>query len=59
MEFEWDPAKAALNLRNHRVSFDEATSVFGDLLGVTVSDPDHSTEEKRYITWGNRTKVAC
>ena len=47
-----DPAKAALNLRNHRVSFDEATSVFGDLLGVTVSDPDHSTEEKRYITVG-------
>lgn len=52
MEFEWDPKKAALNLRKHRISFDEAATVFGDLLSTTVHDPDHSLEEDRYITIG-------
>ena len=52
MEFEWDRKKAALNLRRHRVSFDEAATVFGDVLSVTVGDPDHSLEEDRYITFG-------
>ena len=52
MEFEWDPKKAVRNLRKHRVSFTEAATVFGDPLGVTVRDPDHSSEEERYITLG-------
>ena len=52
MEFEWDPRKAAKNLRNHRVSFNEAATVFGDPLGTTVPDPDHSLTEDRYITVG-------
>ncbi|TAJ82668.1 BrnT family toxin [bacterium] len=52
MEFEWDPKKAAKNLRKHRVSFSEATTVCGDLLGTTVPDPDHSLAEDRYITVG-------
>jgi len=52
MEFEWDPNKAAENLRKHKVSFHEAATVFGDSLGTTVSDPDHSAEEHRYITIG-------
>jgi uncharacterized protein len=52
MEFEWDPAKAAANLRKHRVSFVEASSVFLDLLGITIFDPEHSHEEDRYITVG-------
>jgi uncharacterized DUF497 family protein len=52
MEFEWDPSKADLNLRKHRVSFKEAATVFGDSLGTTVSDPDHSVGEHRYITVG-------
>ena len=52
MEFEWDPGKAARNLRKHNVSFNEAATVFGDLLGTTVSDPDHSAGERRYITVG-------
>ncbi len=43
--FEWDPAKADENLRKHEVSFDEATSVFGDFFGATVADPDHSVEK--------------
>ena len=52
MEFEWDPKKAAKNLREHRVSFNEAATVFGDPLGTTAPDPDHSMAEDRYITVG-------
>ena len=52
MEFEWDPRKAAENVRKHRVSFKEASTVFGDVLSTTVLDPDHSSEEHRYITVG-------
>jgi hypothetical protein len=52
MEFEWDPIKAARNLRKHRVSFDEAVTVFGDFLSTTAPDPDHSSDEKRFITVG-------
>jgi len=59
VEFEWDPKKAGLNLRKHRVSFHEAATVFGDLLGITAPDPDHSLGEHRYITVGmsNRQRV--
>jgi len=52
MEFEWDPGKAAENLRKHKVSFAEAATVLGDFLGTTASDPDHSDDEHRYITAG-------
>lgn len=52
MEFEWDPRKAAENLRKHKVSFNEAATVFGDFLSTTASDPAHSVEEHRYITIG-------
>lgn len=56
MEFEWDPAKAGANLRKHKVSFHEAATVFGDFLGVTAADPDHSAGERRYITVGRSTR---
>jgi uncharacterized DUF497 family protein len=52
MEFEWDPGKAALNRRKHRVSFEEASSVFGDPLALTFRDPDHSADEARWLTFG-------
>jgi uncharacterized DUF497 family protein len=52
VEFEWDPRKAAENLRRHAVSFSEATTVLADLLSATVADPDHSGDERRYITIG-------
>jgi len=48
--YEWDPAKAAANLRRHKVSFAEAASVFLDPLALTFSDPDPSDEEDREIT---------
>jgi len=41
-KFEWDPRKAKLNLTKHRISFEEATTVFRDPLSATASDPDHS-----------------
>jgi len=52
MEFEWDPRKAATNARKHGVTFQEASTVFGDPLAVTFADPDHSVNENRYITFG-------
>ena len=52
LEFEWDPAKAELNLKEHGVSFDEATTVFRDTLSITIADPDHSDSEDRFIDIG-------
>ncbi len=52
MEFEWDPSKAALNERKHKVAFQEAATVFSDPLALTFSDPDYSHEEDRFITFG-------
>jgi len=52
IEFEWDPAKARINLRKHGVAFREATTVFRDPLSVTIYDPDLSEEEDRYLTVG-------
>ena len=52
LEFEWDPAKAELNLKEHGVSFDEATTVFRDTLSITIADPDHSDSGDRFIDIG-------
>jgi uncharacterized protein len=52
MRFEWDPAKAAANLKKHKVSFEEASTVFADPLAATGADPDHSVGEARLITFG-------
>lgn len=56
MQFEWDPNKAAGNLTKHRVSFDEASSVFGDPLAISIADPDHSVDENRFLTTGFSTE---
>lgn len=52
MRFEWDRDKAEASLRKHRVSFDEAATVFFDPLSVTIADPDHSVGERRFLTMG-------
>lgn len=52
MKFEWDPQKADSNQKKHGVSFQEAASVFGDVLSITYPDPDHSVKENRFITVG-------
>jgi uncharacterized DUF497 family protein len=59
VQFEWDPAKERRNRILHRVSFIEAATVFGDPLQWVIEDPDHSTEEARYLTTGfsNRQRL--
>jgi uncharacterized DUF497 family protein len=52
MVFEWDARKAAANLKKHRVTFEDAATVFLDPLAMTFPDPDHSMEERREITVG-------
>jgi uncharacterized DUF497 family protein len=52
VNFEWDPGKARRNRQKHRISFQEAATVFGDPLAVTYLDPDHSASEQRFITVG-------
>jgi len=52
MRFEWHPEKAAANLAKHGVSFEQASSVFGDPLATTVPDPNHSASEERLLTTG-------
>ena len=52
LRFEWDKRKADSNLRAHGVSFREATTVFADPLSITISDPDHSMAEMRFVDIG-------
>lgn len=53
MEFEWDRLKAATNLKKHGVSFEEAKTVFDNLLAVIFDDEAHSVGEKREIIIGH------
>jgi uncharacterized DUF497 family protein len=55
-EFEWDPIKAASNLRDHGVSLEEASTVFGDPLAMLMADPDHSSGEERYVLLGESSR---
>ncbi len=52
LKFEWDEKKARLNLLKHGVSFEDAATVFGDLLSLTIPDPAHSWSELRWIIVG-------
>jgi len=54
--FEWDERKAKQNLGKHGVSFEEASTVFGDTFSVTIDDPLHSMREQRCVTLGHSTK---
>ncbi len=50
--FDWDPRKVQSNVRKHAVSFDEASTVFGDPLALLMNDPDHSQQVERYLLLG-------
>jgi uncharacterized DUF497 family protein len=52
VEYEWEPAKAAVNLRKHKVDFADAVLALEDPLARTVHDPDASGEE-RYVSLGS------
>jgi uncharacterized DUF497 family protein len=56
MRFEWDAAKAALNLKTHGISFDEAVEVFFDPNAVEGFDAQHSNDEDRFYIIGFSTR---
>ena len=53
LTFEWDARKARSNLAKHRVGFEEASTIFGDPLSLTIPDPEHSKTEERFVTMGS------
>ena len=63
IKFSWDARKAKQNLRKHRVSFEEASTVFFDENAVEFFDPDHSKKEDRFLmlglSWRLRVLVVC
>lgn len=52
IEFDWDDAKAAINLRKHGVDFLEAMTLFADPLAITDFDDEHSDDEDRFVSVG-------
>lgn len=52
LRFEWDAKKDAENQVKHRVSFQEASTVFSDDAARFMDDPDHSAGEDRYLLLG-------
>ena len=59
MDFEWDKNKAKSNFTKHKVSFEEAKTVFDDSMNIAFVDPDHSDAENRYLVIGrsNRGRI--
>ena len=53
MIFEWDQRKAERNRAKHGTTFEEAATVFGDVLGRITDDPRHSGGERRYVLLGH------
>jgi len=53
VEFEWDPDKERTNIERHGVDFTETATAFGDPLEVTISDPNHSVGEFRFLSLGH------
>ena len=63
IQFEWNSEKASSNLKKHKVSFEEARTVFSDPFARIINDPDHSDEEERFIILGvskkKRILIVC
>lgn len=59
IKFDWDKRKDRENLRRHKIDFNEASTVFADSLSITISDPEHSEDEARWVTMGlsNRQRL--
>ena len=51
-KFSWDARKAKQNIQKHKVSFEEAATVFYDENAIEFFDPDHSQEEERFLMLG-------
>jgi hypothetical protein len=52
LQFEWNDKKARLNKRKHRITFEEASTIFGAPLSITIPDTVHLTGEDRFVTIG-------
>lgn len=52
IRFEWDENKNEINIKKHKISFDEAKTVFYDEEALVINDPEHSQEEERFIILG-------
>ena len=57
IKFEWDENKNEINKKKHKISFEEASSVFYDEEALLIDDPEHSQEEERFIILGLSTKA--
>ena len=55
--FEWDENKNQINQKKHKISFDEAKTVFYDVEALVIDDPDHSEEEERFIIMGQSSEA--
>ena len=63
ISFEWDEKKNRANQRKHGISFEETQTVFFDEKAIEFDDPDHSSEENRFLLLGRsfrlRILVVC
>ena len=59
LRFEWSKEKATSNLRKHRVSFDEASTVFHDPLACIFDDEDHSRKSDERSSSAALSSAAC
>jgi len=50
--FDWDAKKAQINLKKHKITFENATDIFRDPLALSIYDELHSNDEARWITMG-------
>lgn len=57
IKFEWDENKNIINKKKHKISFEEAQSVFYDPEALLINDPEHSQEEERFIIMGQSLKA--
>ncbi|MDR3668002.1 MAG: BrnT family toxin [Ignavibacteriaceae bacterium] len=57
LSFQWDQNKNLENIKKHKVSFDEAKSVFFDDNARLIHDPEHSIDEERFIILGMSSKL--
>ena len=57
IKFEWDENKNEINKKKHKISFEEAKTVFYDENALLIDDPEHSSEEDRFIIMGLSTKA--
>ena len=57
IKFEWDENKNLINQKKHKISFEEAKTVFYDIEAIVIDDPEHSEEEERFIILGLSKKA--